>query len=117
GTFIPMRSEVLVDVSYSALIGGVGHMSSFFAWNQKVAPGTDLMTGKGFEFGPFIPDTEHVTIGPSSGPGNTGNTGRKIWLTDLVPGEPVTWELVVGATGYYEEFTLAQPVDLALQHS
>lgn len=119
GTFTPETSQLDVEVSIAALHTGVAHNIVYFVWNQTVTPGDTLRTGRGLLTGAFVPGTSSKLLGPLTGPGNTGITGRRFRMSGLTPGVPVTWEVFVGATGYYEKIDFAAgsfPVDLCLSN-
>lgn len=112
GFYTPQSDTILVDVGYSGKLEGAAHMTNFFAWNQGVAEGTDLLTGRGFLSGSYIAGTEYRTLGATSSPGNTGNARRQLVITGLTPGQPMVWQVDVGATGYMETL---YPGDYPLQ--
>jgi 6-phosphogluconolactonase (cycloisomerase 2 family) len=118
GTFTPTTSTVEVDVQINSQLVGVGHESMFFAWNQTATGGSDLMTGQGFAATPHVAGTSVRTLGPLAGPGNIASGGRRFRITGLTPGTVCTWEVEVGATGYYGAATTdTLPYDLTLGSS
>lgn len=109
GVFVPEATSVEVDVAYNGFLQGIAHVSSYFFWNQEVDPGTDLLNGKGLLDATegVVDGTSKETVGPSSAAGGIGKTSRRVRLSGLTPGEPVTWELGVGCTGYYEKLAVS----------
>jgi DNA-binding beta-propeller fold protein YncE len=117
GTFIPLATEVEVEVDWSGTLEGVAHVGGFFAWNQDTTPGTDLMTGVGFAGTSHITGTSIETIGPAGGPGSVGGASRRFRISGVQPGVETTYEVELGSVGYYESYELgagSYPIDLAL---
>lgn len=115
GTFTPTATTAMVTVGISGLMFGAAHIGAYFIWNDTVTAGDPLLTGDDFQSDPFVTGTEMKTIGPLSGPGNTGDAMRRLLLTGLTPGTETTFEVVVAAVGYFDSYTTGDfPVDLAI---
>lgn len=114
GVFVPTSTAIDIDVALASQFSGVAHVGAFFIWNQTVAPGAELLTGAGAASGWTVAGTSQATVGPFSGDA-VANTSRRLRITGLTAGVPVTWALIIGATGYYETLNVgAFPNDVAL---
>lgn len=116
GTYTPASDRIIVEVGYNGKYEGLAHMSTFFAWNQSVSAGTDLLTGESFTTGnQYVTGTTYETVGPAAGPGNSANTRRRILIEGLTPGTPMVWEVDIGVTGYREDISDGKdfPVQIA----
>ena len=110
GVFVPNSSSVEVEVGINGFLLGIAHINPFFAWNQTVAAGAEIRTGQSGT-NAWVANTSYKSIGSFDHPsfGAASGVTRRFQITGLTPGVATTWQLVVGALGYYEE-TILTPV-------